>query len=112
LGGAVRGEAVRYGAKVLCACRDALTGLGFRVTSQYDGDTDPIRRTGLADSPLGHAREPLGPEWRKAGRSMGNGACVEVCVVDGAVLVRDSKNPGPTLRFDPQAWRAFTAALS
>jgi len=69
-------------------------------------------------------------QWRKASRSLANGACVEVapavgwrklagcvsgeCVEvsthDGQpyVLVRDSKDPdGPALAFSPAEWDAF-----
>ena len=33
-------------------------------------------------------------QWRKARRSAGNGACVEVAPVNGQIAVRDSMNPG------------------
>ncbi|MEG3633761.1 DUF397 domain-containing protein [Micromonospora palythoicola] len=47
-------------------------------------------------------------EWRTSTRSVGNGNCVEVATVDGAVAVRDSKDRhGPVLTFPPSAWRAF-----
>lgn len=49
--------------------------------------------------------------WRKARRSMANGNCVEVCRVDGEIVVRDSKNPsGSVLVVPASSWRAFTAA--
>ena len=49
--------------------------------------------------------------WRKSSYSAGgNGACVEVRVTAEAVGVRDSKNnSGPTLAFEPTAWRAFVS---
>ena len=51
--------------------------------------------------------------WRKSSRSGASGACVEVCIVDGAVLVRDSKNPdGPVLTFTPEAWAEFVAGVA
>lgn len=53
--------------------------------------------------------EPLG--WRKARRSMANGNCVEVRPMNGAIAVRDSKNPGGfVLAYSAESWRAFTLA--
>ena len=49
--------------------------------------------------------------WRKARRSMANGNCVEVRPVNGAIAVRDSKNPnGNVLAYDAASWNAFTTA--
>lgn len=50
-------------------------------------------------------------EWRKSSYSgAGNGNCVEVSVMVERIGVRDSKNTtGPTLDFNPTAWRAFLA---
>ncbi|MFE9575338.1 DUF397 domain-containing protein [Nocardia sp. NPDC006044] len=47
--------------------------------------------------------------WFKSSYSGGNNDCVEVAYLgDGAVGVRDSKNPsGPALVFAPSAWDAF-----
>ena len=47
--------------------------------------------------------------WRKSTRSGGNGGqCVEVRRHDGAIQVRDSKNPsGPVLTFTVAEWHAF-----
>ena len=45
--------------------------------------------------------------WRKSMAS-DSGGCLEVAVVDGSVLVRDSKNrDGAMLRFAPKAWSVF-----
>ena len=46
--------------------------------------------------------------WRKARRSVGNGACVELAPFDGMVAMRDSKDPdGPVLVYTPAEWDAF-----
>jgi Domain of unknown function (DUF397) len=48
-----------------------------------------------------------GLAWKKSTAS-GTGNCVEVAGVDGAVLVRDSKDPsGPALHFTRGEWTAF-----
>ena len=47
--------------------------------------------------------------WRKSTAS-NTGNCVEVAVVDGSLLVRDSISlDGPVLRFSPAAWSSFLA---
>jgi hypothetical protein len=48
-------------------------------------------------------------EWRTSARTGSNyDNCVEVAFVDGAVAVRDSKQPdGPVLVFTPDEWDAF-----
>ena len=49
--------------------------------------------------------------WRKAKRSIGNGACVEVAPADTSLLVRDSKDPhGPVLAYDVASWQQFVAS--
>ena len=47
--------------------------------------------------------------WRKSTAS-NSGACVEVAVIDGSVLVRDSMNQtGPILRLSPTGWDTLLA---
>ena len=47
-------------------------------------------------------------QWRKAGRSANNGACVEVAPVNGQILIRDSKDQdGPIIQYSGSSWRAF-----
>ncbi|MFC4069743.1 DUF397 domain-containing protein [Actinoplanes subglobosus] len=49
--------------------------------------------------------------WRKSRRSS-SGACVEIADRDGAVFVRDSKDPaGPVLTFPVAAFRDFVEQL-
>jgi hypothetical protein len=51
-------------------------------------------------------------QWRKARRSVGNGACVEVAPVNGQIAVRDSKSPGGTrLQYPTRSWQAFVATI-
>lgn len=48
-------------------------------------------------------------EWRKSTAS-NSGGCVEVAIVDGLVLIRDSVNPnGAVLELPPVAWSFFLA---
>lgn len=48
--------------------------------------------------------------WKKSSRSSGNGQCVEMAELDGAVALRDSKDPtGPVLVFTSAEWAAFLA---
>jgi hypothetical protein len=51
-------------------------------------------------------------EWKKSSKSGGNGGdCVEVRRHDGAIQVRDSKDPsGPVLAFDCEQWHTFIDA--
>jgi hypothetical protein len=50
-------------------------------------------------------------EWRtSAGTGSDSDSRVEVAFVEGAVAVRDSKQPGgPILVFTPEEWDAFVA---
>ena len=49
--------------------------------------------------------------WRKATRSVNNGACVELASAGAQVLVRDSTNRGGmVLSYSADGWRAFLAA--
>lgn len=49
--------------------------------------------------------------WRKAKRSVGNGACVEVAPSGTGFAVRDSKDPsGPVITYSGQAWLSFVNA--
>jgi len=50
--------------------------------------------------------------WRKSSFSSEfSGDCVEVAFAQVEAAVRDSKNPGPTLRVPPGAWRTFTGLV-
>src|SRR5262245_48618408 len=50
--------------------------------------------------------------WRKAQRSVGNGACVEVATVAGNILIRYSKESGiGTFTCTPVEWRAFADSV-
>ncbi|MEY2248067.1 DUF397 domain-containing protein [Streptomyces sp. BF23-18] len=53
------------------------------------------------------------PEWIKSSYSTADGPdCVEMAVVAGRILVRDSKNPdGPRLTLAPTAWAAFLPSV-
>jgi len=51
-------------------------------------------------------------EWRKARRSVGNGACVELATANGQIIVRDSVNPGGAwLRYPVQSWVVFATKI-
>ncbi|MCO8273362.1 DUF397 domain-containing protein [Actinoplanes sp. TRM 88003] len=51
------------------------------------------------------------PQWRKSSRCA-SGNCVEVAMVDGQYLIRDSKNPeNPAHAFTAAEWSAFVAGV-
>lgn len=50
--------------------------------------------------------------WRKARRSVQNGACLEAAGCAHGIAVRDSADPsGPVLAWSAEAWTAFTSSL-
>jgi hypothetical protein len=50
-------------------------------------------------------------DWRKAQRSMSNGACVEVASATRSVIIRDSQDSsGPVLRYPATSWNSFVNA--
>ncbi|MGI5416650.1 DUF397 domain-containing protein [Actinomadura luteofluorescens] len=57
--------------------------------------------------------DPRSLKWRKSSYSGGSGGeCVELAVVSGRVLVRDSKDSGgPLLRLTPAAARGLVSRL-
>ena len=55
--------------------------------------------------------EALADDWRKASRSVNNGACVEVGSASSRVLVRDSVSPsGAAIAYPSTAWQAFISS--
>jgi len=55
--------------------------------------------------------DALDTPWRKARRSVSNGACVEVASGRRTIVVRDSVDPsGPMIRYSAATWQAFIAA--
>lgn len=55
---------------------------------------------------------PKNTAWRKASRSVGQGACVEVASLPGRTAARDSKNSsGPVLVFDDGEWSVFIRSV-
>jgi hypothetical protein len=55
---------------------------------------------------------PPGLDWRKATRSISNGACVEVGAAMRVVAVRDSTDPaGPHINYSSAAWRNFAQSV-
>ncbi|MFE2929341.1 DUF397 domain-containing protein [Streptomyces sp. NPDC059278] len=52
-------------------------------------------------------------EWFKSSHSNGNGNCVEVAHLDGAVAVRDSKKQaGPVLTCASEGWQTFIGSVA
>jgi Domain of unknown function (DUF397) len=55
---------------------------------------------------------PRDLDWRKATRSISNGACVEVGAATHTVAVRDSTDQaGPQLTYTPAAWHRFAQSV-
>jgi hypothetical protein len=55
---------------------------------------------------------PPGLNWRKATRSISNGACVEVGTTTRIVAVRDSTDrTGQQLVYPTSAWRIFARSV-
>lgn len=51
-------------------------------------------------------------QWIKSSYSNGNGSCVEVAYLPGAVATRDSKQQaGPVLTTSVEEWKAFVASV-
>ncbi|MFG2404999.1 DUF397 domain-containing protein [Streptomyces brevispora] len=48
-------------------------------------------------------------QWRKSSFSEQSGNCLELAVVGGDVLVRESDDPGVVIRTTPEKLRAFLA---
>jgi len=54
--------------------------------------------------------EISGLRWRKARRSVNNGACVEVAPAGRQILIRDSTDRnGPVMRYSGRSWSMFVA---
>ncbi|MFJ4435313.1 DUF397 domain-containing protein [Streptomyces sp. NPDC088923] len=52
-------------------------------------------------------------EWFKSSHSNGNGQCVEVAYLPGAVAMRDSKEAaGPVLNSTYEGWHVFVGSVA
>jgi hypothetical protein len=49
--------------------------------------------------------------WRKASRSSGGNACIEVALRPGSVSLRDSKNAADTITVNHPHWTSFIDAV-
>jgi hypothetical protein len=58
--------------------------------------------------------DPAALSWQTSSFTASNGECFELAPLpDGAVAVRDSKNPaGPHLCFTPGEWQAFKSGMA
>ncbi len=53
-----------------------------------------------------------GADWFKSSYSNGNGDCIEVAAVDGAVVMRDSKQAdGPIVASTSDEWQTFVRGV-
>ena len=60
-----------------------------------------------------NAHDLTDAHWIKSSYSSGEGQCVEVARLRGAVAARDSKNPGgPALVFTPEGWEGFVRGVN
>jgi hypothetical protein len=51
-------------------------------------------------------------QWRKARRSVNNGACVELAPASRQILVRDSTDRnGPVMRYSGRSWCTFVGDI-
>ncbi len=67
---------------------------------------------GPNERPEGSHRPMTEPTWTRSS-FCAESACVEVALVDGDVIVRDSKDVSrPPLRLPLEAWRAFRTGIA
>ncbi|HZN73508.1 MAG TPA: DUF397 domain-containing protein [Micromonosporaceae bacterium] len=66
----------------------------------------------MINPPAAVARPQLDGRWRTSTRTLENGACVEVRLLNARVEIRDSKDrTGPVLRFSPDQWTNLISAI-